>query len=119
MGLLIKPRMSWRDLHKGAKETASGKRKTPLPGVKTAKTTPKTAAVHRKDREANGTLAEKISAAVREVKKSDRHGPLWVVGWRMYPNKDHPHWKAHTHACSCGCGCHSHPKPGHRLRKSR
>ncbi|HTO85183.1 MAG TPA: hypothetical protein VMQ73_23390 [Methylomirabilota bacterium] len=114
---LIEPRMSWKDLQKGARDTAKGKKRHPLPGVKTAKATPKTAGMHRKDRLANGELAEKISAAVREVKKSDRHGPLWVVGWRMYPNRDHPHWKAHTHACACGCGCFTHHKPGHRKRK--
>jgi len=116
---LIKPRMSWKNLQKGARETAKGMRHSPLPGVKTSPTNEKTAKEHRKDRQANGELAEKISAAVREVKKSDKNGPRYVVAWRMYPNADHPHWKAHTHACGCGCGCFTHPKAGHRLRKSR
>jgi hypothetical protein len=116
---LIEPRMSWKTLHKGARDTAKGMRRTPLPGVKTSATDEKTAKEHRKDRQANGKLAEKISSAVREVKKSDKNGPRYVVAWRMYPNRDHPHWKAHTHACGCGCGCFTHPTPGHRLRKSR
>jgi hypothetical protein len=29
-----------------------------------------------------------------------------VLGWRLYPNKNHPRWKAKDdHACGCGCGC--------------
>jgi hypothetical protein len=31
-----------------------------------------------------------------------------VLGWRLYPNKDHPRWGAEdVHSCGCGCGCSS------------
>jgi hypothetical protein len=43
---------------------------------------------------------------VRAKKKSDRHGARFVLGWRLYPNKEHPSWSnKDVHSCGCGCGC--------------
>jgi hypothetical protein len=42
---------------------------------------------------------------VRSKKVSDKHGAHFVLGWRLYPNKDHPRWNQDVHSCGCGCGC--------------
>jgi hypothetical protein len=42
---------------------------------------------------------------VRAKKKSDRNGARFVLGWRLYPNQDHPSWSKDVHSCGCGCGC--------------
>jgi hypothetical protein len=76
--------------------------RVPLPGVKTdAKD------VQAKDKsgyQANRDLAEMIKGAVRANKNSDKHGEHFVLGWRLYPNKDHPRWNnKDVHSCGCGC----------------
>ena len=56
--------------------------------------------------EANRALATMIRKAVKAKKEGDKHGEHFVLGWRLYPNKDHPRWKdKDDHACGCGCGC--------------
>ena len=55
---------------------------------------------------ANRELSKLIEKAMRSVKKSDKGGQHFVLGWRLYPNKDHARWKnKDVHSCGCGCGC--------------
>ncbi len=103
----IYPKMTRAKLRKSASITSQGKGWAPLPGVKTdAKH------AHATDKcgyAANRELAKLISDAARAKKKADKHGPRFVLGWRLYPNKSHPNWKNSddVHSCGCGCGCHS------------
>jgi hypothetical protein len=54
--------------------------------------------------QANRDLAEMIHQAVKARKNSDKHGAHFVLGWRLYPNKEHPRWKSEDpHSCGCGC----------------
>jgi hypothetical protein len=102
----IRPKMSRKKLQKGARRTAQGKGRTPLPGVKTDSLHPR--AVDKNAYAANRDLATLIRRAVRARKKTDKHGARFVLGWRLYPNEDHPSWKSKdVHACGCGCGCHA------------
>jgi hypothetical protein len=100
----IYPKMTRAKLRKSARKTSRGKGRAPLPGVKTdAK---HTQATDKCGYQANRELAEMISKAVRAKKNADKHGLHFVLGWRLYPNKDHPRWKSkEVHACGCGCGC--------------
>jgi len=102
----IYPKMSRAELQRRARKTAEGKARSPLPGVKTdAK---HVRATDKCGYSANRELAELIKDAVRAKKKSDKHGPKFVLGWRLYPNKSHPQWKSKdVHSCGCGCGCSS------------
>ncbi len=52
----------------------------------------------------NRELARRIQQAVKDL-KPQTGGPHFVLGWRLYPNKDHPRFQAPPHACGCGCGC--------------
>src|SRR5882724_1589071 len=93
-----------------------------LPGVRTdaLRMDPK---AHKTNRE----LAKRISDAVVAL-KSDEDGQQFILGWRLYPNKEHPRWQQtdsrsnvrpsasqqEVHVCGCGCGCSSmggEPKP--------
>jgi hypothetical protein len=100
----IYPKMSRAKLKKGARKTAQGKGRAPLPGVKTdAK---HVNATDKCGHQANRELADIIAKAVRAKKKSDKNGAHFVLGWRLYPNKDHPRWNSKdVHSCGCGCGC--------------
>ena len=101
----IYPKMTRAKLKKSARKTAQGKGRAPLPGVKTD-----ARHVNASDKDgcrANRELAELIAKAVRAKKKSDKDGAHFVLGWRLYPNKDHPRWSGDVHSCGCGCGCHS------------
>jgi hypothetical protein len=100
----IYPKMTRAKLKKSARKTSEGKGRAPLPGVKTdAK---HVQATDKCGYQANRDLAKLISAAVQEKKKSDKNGGRFVLGWRLYPNKDHPSWKSKdVHSCGCGCGC--------------
>ena len=100
----IYPKVARANLQKGARKTSAGKGRVPLPGVKTdAKH------VQASDKcgyQANRDLAEMISKAVRSKKNGDRDGAHFVLGWRLYPNKEHPRWmNKDVHSCGCGCGC--------------
>jgi hypothetical protein len=56
---------------------------------------------HRKNRE----LADLISDAVDATKRSDEHGPHFLLAWRLYPNQEHPRWQMkEPHSCGCSCG---------------
>jgi len=100
----IQPKMTRKKLRSGAQKTSQGRGKAPLPGVKTDAM--HVAASDKCGYQANRDLAKLIGAAVRTNKHSDKHGPHFVLGWRLYPNKDHPRWKnKDDHACGCGCGC--------------
>ena len=86
--------MSRAKLKQGARKTSQGKARAALPGVKTD-------AKHAQARDkrgygANRELAEMIGKAVRAKKKADKHGAHFVLGWRLYPNKDHPRWSKDT-----------------------
>jgi hypothetical protein len=99
----IYPKMSRAKLKRSARKTSEGKGRAPLPGVKTdAKHVEATDKYgHRTNRE----LAEMIRKAVRVKKNGDKDGKHFVLGWRLYPNKDHPRWNEDVHSCGCGCGC--------------
>jgi hypothetical protein len=101
----IYPKMTRVKLKQGARKTSAGRgRAAPLPGVKTdakhVQATDKCG--YKKNRE----LAEMIAKAMRAKKKSDKNGEHFVLGWRLYPNKEHPRWNnKDLHSCGCGCGC--------------
>ena len=100
----IYPKVTRTILKKGARATSHGKGRVPLPGVKTdAK---HVQATDKCGYKANRELAEMISKAVLAKKNSDKSGAHFVLGWRLYPNKQHPRWKSKdVHSCGCGCGC--------------
>jgi hypothetical protein len=100
----IYPKMTRAKLKKGARKTSQGKGRAPLPGVKTdAK---HAQATDKCGYQANREMAEMIREAMRAKKNSDKHGTHFVLGWRLYPNEDHPRWKSKdVHACGCGCAC--------------
>jgi hypothetical protein len=100
----ISPKMTRAKLKKSARKTSQGKGRAALPGVKTDARHAQ--ATDKSGYQANRELAELIGAAVRAKKKSDRHGARFVLGWRLYPNKEHPSWSnKDVHSCGCGCGC--------------
>jgi hypothetical protein len=95
--------MTRAKLRKSARKTSDGKGRVALPGVKDAK---HIQATDKCGYQANRELAKIISKAVRAKKNSGANGAHFVLGWRLYPNKDHPRWKSKDeHACGCGCGC--------------
>ena len=100
----IYPKLTRAKLKKDARKTSQGRGRAPLPGVKTdAK---HVRATDKRGYLANRDLAEMIKKAVRTKKNNDKHGAHFVLGWRLYPNEDHPRWNSkNDHACGCGCGC--------------
>jgi hypothetical protein len=100
----INPKMTRSKLKRSARKTSAGKGKASLPGVKTdAK---HVQATDKCGYRANRELAQMIKSAVRAKKNSDKQGKHFVLGWRLYPNEEHPRWKGKDdHACGCGCGC--------------
>jgi hypothetical protein len=100
----IYPKMTRTKLKKNARNTSRGRGRVSLPGVKTdAK---HAQATDKCGYGANRELAKLISEAVRAKKRSDKHGARFVLGWRLYPNKEHPSWSnKDVHSCGCGCGC--------------
>jgi hypothetical protein len=82
----IYPKMTRAKLKKSARKTSQGKGRAPLPGVKTdAK---HVNASDKRGYKVNRELADMIAKAVRAKKTSDRNGAHFVLGWRLYPNKD-------------------------------
>jgi len=102
----IYPKLTRKTLRQGARKTSQGKARVALPGVKTdAK---HAQATDKCGYQANRELAELIRQAVRSKKKAGKHGAKFILGWRLYPNQDHPDWKnKDVHSCGCGCGCSS------------
>jgi hypothetical protein len=100
----INPKMTHSKLKNGARKTSLGKGRVGLPGVKTdAK---HVEATDKCGYQSNRELAKMIRKAVRAKKNGDKRGEHFVLGWRLYPNKEHPRWKGKDdHACGCGCGC--------------
>src|SRR5882672_8232200 len=100
----IYPKMTHKKLQTSARKTSQGKGRAALPGVKTdAK---HAQATDKCGYQANRDLAKLIAKAVREKKKVDKHGGKFILGWRLYPNENHPAWKNQdVHSCGCGCGC--------------
>jgi hypothetical protein len=102
----IYPKMTRGKLKRSARKTANGKGRAALPGVKTDARHAN--ATDKCGHKANRALAQLIGDAVKSKKVSDKHGAHFVLGWRLYPNKDHPRWKSKdVHSCGCGCGCSS------------
>jgi hypothetical protein len=100
----IHPKMTRRKLQKSARKTSQGKGRAPLPGVMTDARHAQ--ATDKCGHGANRQLADMISKAVRAKKNADKDGAHFVLGWRLYPNKDHPRWNGKDiHSCGCGCGC--------------
>jgi hypothetical protein len=102
----IYPKVTRATLKKGAKRTSDGKSRVALPGVKTdAK---HVNATDKCGYTANRELADMIKQAVKAKKNADKNGAHFVLGWRLYPNKQHPRWRSKdVHSCGCGCGCSS------------
>jgi hypothetical protein len=100
----IYPKMSSKKLQKSARKTSQGKGPVALPGVKTdAK---HAQATDKCGYQANRELAQLIRKAVREKKNIQKSGARFILGWRLYPNEEHPDWKGKgDHSCGCGCGC--------------
>jgi hypothetical protein len=101
----IYPKVTRATLKRTARKTSQGKGRAPLPGVRTD-----AAHLNATDKcgyEANRELARLINNAMRSVKKTDKGGQHFVLGWRLYPNKSHARWKKgnDVHSCGCGCGC--------------
>ena len=103
----IGPAVRSQDMQVGARKTSEGEANDPLPGVKTDSVKVHPYSYDPKAYEKNRELARRIDEAVRDL-KSDPSGPQFVLGWRLYPNRDHPRWKPYeVHSCGCGCGCAS------------
>ena len=115
------PKLTPAKLKKGARKTSEGKGFAPLPGVRTdAKLAAKANSKNPrspyygnehfdpKGYQKNRELAERIGAAMSELKQGDEDGSRFVLAWRMYPNKQHPSWhRKDVHFCGCGCGCYA------------
>ncbi len=101
----IYPKITRSKLKKDARKTSQGKgRGASLPGVKTDAN--HVQATDKCGYLANRHLAEMIRKAVRAKKINDANGAHFLLGWRLYPNREHPRWKSkNEHACGCGCGC--------------
>lgn len=63
----------------------------------------------------NEDLAKAIQSLVKAA-KSNQNGQRMLIGWRLYPNRDHDDWDNDNdrwksdpsgHSCGCGCGCGS------------
>ncbi len=100
----ILPKVTRAKLKRSARRTSDGKGRAPLPGVKTdAK---HVNATDKCGYQANRELARLIQKAMRSMKKTDKGGQHFVLGWRLYPNKSHARWNnTDVHSCGCGCGC--------------
>jgi len=108
----IGPSRTIKELNDSARHTYHGKGRRGLPGVKTD-----SKQVDKDAHAQNGELGKRISKAVHALKKKDKNGPLFVLGWRLYPNKENPYWSGRVHSCGCGCGCSSvkdHPGPSRK-----
>lgn len=99
----IGPAKTHKELKQDAEQTLAGKAHKGLPGV-TTDVLPGGAA-HKINRE----LANRINLAVHALKPNDDGGARFVLGWRLYPNSEHPCWSGTVHACGCGCACSSTP----------
>jgi hypothetical protein len=99
---MVGPPQTLEDLGKSARRVRDG-RATGLPAVKSD--IEKMHDAHAE--EANRKLEKAISRALARYKpEKDAYGePLFILGWRLYPNKNNEHWKeAHEHTCGCSCG---------------
>lgn len=103
----VQPLVTLKQLRECAERTTAGEGIVAgLPGVESdAQSMDK--AAHK----ANRDLAKLISEAVAKSKPRDGGVPRFVLGWRLYPNRDNPFWKdaGGVHNCGCGCGCASEP----------
>jgi hypothetical protein len=100
----IYPKMTRVKLRKSARRTSRGAGRVPLPGVKTDARHAQ--ATDKRGYKTNRELADMITDAVRAKKRRDKYGARFVLGWRLYPNAEHPDWKKKdVHSCGCGCGC--------------
>jgi hypothetical protein len=100
---IIGPPQRLRNLQRSAQAVRDGSAKKGLPAVVSDALQMDKAAY-----EQNRKLARLISEAMAALTPSDKDGPFFVLGWRMYPNADHPRWKEKevegSHTCGCGCG---------------
>lgn len=102
----IGPARTLAELSKSASHTLDCKGSRGLPGVKAdAKQ------IDRKAFAQNRELAHRINDALHDLKPTDKKVPRFVLGWRLYPNRDDPYWHGKVHSCGCGCGCSSRRKP--------
>jgi hypothetical protein len=110
----IGPARTVKELKDSANHTCGCHGRWGLPGVTTdAKM------VDRKAYAENRELALRINDELHALKRSDKRGPLFVLGWRMYPNAAHPYWQGKVHSCGCGCGCSSGRKPRGKAKKRK
>jgi hypothetical protein len=113
---IIGPGRTRKELEESAKHTREGRgRRRSLPGIKADASMNE--AAHKRNRD----LAERIGKTMLELKGTDQDGAPFVIGWRLYPNKEHPYWKdrlleeRRQHTCGCGCACTctvEHPSAG-------
>ena len=82
----IYPKTTRAKLKRAARTTSEGRGRAPLPGVKTdAK---HANATDKCGYEANRELAKLIDKAMRTMKKTDKGGQHFVLGWRLYPEQE-------------------------------
>jgi hypothetical protein len=115
MGNMV-PRLSIQDLHESAAPALRGGKSKPLPGVKTDAWQMENHPIEDdvKAHTTNRKMAHEIAKVVEKYKGKDKHGPRFILGWRLYANQEHPDWKKkHVHVCGCACSCASVPLPPH------
>lgn len=115
MGNMV-PKLSIQDLHDGAAPALRGGKSRSLPGVKTDAWQMENHPIEDdiKAHTTNRKMAKEIAKVVEKYKGKDKHGPLFILGWRLYANQSHPTWKQkHVHVCGCACSCASVPLPPH------
>ncbi len=99
----IGPTRTADELRESAIQTYEGRGSPGLPGVKTDAWLTSANEQFVK----NGELAEAIKALVALAKPPKGGKPLFVIGWRIYPNAEHSFFA--NGGCGCGCACSSHP----------
>ncbi len=110
----VNPSLTHTQLKKTVQQTKKGYGLTAgLPGVE-----PDAHKMDRRAHKVNRELATRIGKALHALKPHDKGKPRFVLGWRLYPNRDNEFWKdmGGVHNCGCGCACHSNPAPRKRKR---
>jgi hypothetical protein len=113
---LIGPDRTNKELEESGRSTSKGGKKGKgLPGLKTDART-----MDPEAHEANRELATRISKAVADIKPSDGGQPRFVLGWRLYPNRDSAYWKTEgAHVCGCGCACSAGKEQEEKTKKKK
>jgi hypothetical protein len=101
----IGPARTFQELKASGRKTSDRKGHPQLPGVKADALQMSPDEKYQDNRR----LADAIGKLMMEMKGQSADGkPLFVIGWRLYPNKENrEYWKdgVEEHVCSCACGC--------------